>query len=108
MNYYYLLLLAIAFEVFGTTCMKLSQGFSKLLPSILIFVFYALSFFFLTLALKGIDVSISYAIWAGLGTAFITVIGIFWFKEPVNALKMVSLIVVVAEVIGLNLSDRMT
>jgi|SRR5450759_4621502 small multidrug resistance pump len=108
MNYYYLLLLAIVFEVFGTTCMKLSQGFSKLLPSILIFVFYALSFFFLTLALKGIDVSISYAIWAGLGTAFITVIGIFWFKEPVNALKMVSLIVVVAEVIGLNLSDRMT
>jgi small multidrug resistance pump len=108
MNYYYLLLLAIAFEVFGTTCMKLSQGFSKLLPSILIFVFYALSFFFLTLALKGIDVSISYAIWAGLGTAFITVIGIFWFKEPVNALKMVSLIVVVAGVIGLNLSDRIT
>jgi len=88
--------------------MKLSQGFSKLLPSILIFVFYALSFFFLTLALKGIDVSISYAIWAGLGTAFITVIGIFWFKEPVNALKMVSLIVVVAGVIGLNLSDRIT
>ena len=108
MNYYYLLLLAIAFEVFGTTCMKLSQGFSKLLPSILIFVFYALSFFFLTLALKGIDVSISYAIWAGFGTAFITVIGIFWFKELVNALKTVSLIVVVAGVIGLNLSDRMT
>ena len=108
MNYYYLLLLAIAFEVCGTTCMKLSQGFSKLLPSILIFVFYALSFFFFTLALKGIDVSISYAIWAGLGTALITVIGIFWFKEPVNALKMVSLIVVVAGVIGLNLSDRMT
>jgi small multidrug resistance pump len=108
MNYYYLLLLAIAFEVFGTTCMKLSQGFSKLLPSILIFAFYALSFFFLTLALKGIDVSISYAICAGLGTAFITVIGIFWFKEPVNALKMVSLIVVVAGVIGLNLSDRIT
>jgi small multidrug resistance pump len=107
MNNYYLLLLAIAFEVCGTTCMKLSQGFSKLLPSVLIFVFYALSFFFLTLALKGIDVSISYAIWAGLGTALITVIGIFWFKEPVNALKMVSLIVVVAGVIGLNLSDRM-
>ena len=88
--------------------MKFSQGFSKLLPSILIFVFYVLSFFFLTLALKGLDVSISYAIWAGLGTALITVIGIFWFKEPVNALKMVSLIIVVAGVIGLNLSDRMT
>lgn len=106
MNYYYLLLLAIAFEVCGTTCMKLSQGFSKLIPSILIFVFYAASFSVFTLALKRLDVSIAYAIWAGLGMALVTVIGIFWFKEPVNALKIVSLIVVVAGVIGLNLSDR--
>jgi small multidrug resistance pump len=108
MNYYYLLLLAIAFEVCGTTCMKLSNGFSKLIPSILIFVFYAASFSVFTLALKKIDVSIGYAIWAGLGTAIITVIGIFWFKEPVNALKMISLIVVIAGVIGLNLSGRIT
>ncbi len=62
---------------------------------------------FLLLALKRIDVSIAYAIWAGLGTALITVIGIFWFKEPVNALKIISLIVIVAGVIGLNLSDRL-
>ncbi len=86
--------------------MKLSQGFSKLIPSILIFVFYAASFSVFTLALKRIDVSIAYAIWAGLGTALIAVIGIFWFKEPVNALKIISLIVIVAGVIGLNLSDR--
>jgi len=108
MNYYYLLLLAITFEVCGTASMKLSQGFSKLLPSVLIFVFYAISFSLFTLALKKIDVSIAYAIWAGLGTALITVIGIFWFKEPVNALKIISLIIVVAGVIGLNLSDKMT
>jgi small multidrug resistance pump len=106
MNGYYLLLLAIAFEICGTTCMKLSQGFSKLIPSILIFVFYAASFSVFTLALKRIDVSIAYAIWAGLGTALIAVIGIFWFKEPINALKIISLIVIVAGVIGLNLSDR--
>lgn len=108
MNSYYLLLLAIVFEVSWTTCMKLSLGFSRLLPSILIFVFYGISFFFFTLALKGIDVSIAYAIWAGLGTALITVVGIFWFREPVNFLKMISLFVVVVGVIGLNLSDRMT
>lgn len=88
--------------------MKLSQGFSKLLPSILIFVFYGISFFFFTLALKGLDVSIAYAIWAGLGTALITVVGIFWFKEPINVLKMISLFVVVMGVIGLNLSDRIS
>lgn len=108
MNYNLLLLLAIGFEVCGTTCMKLSQGFSKLLPSILIFVFYGISFFFFTLALKGLDVSIAYAIWAGLGTALITVVGIFWFKEPINVLKMISLFVVVMGVIGLNLSDRIS
>lgn len=108
MNYYYLLLLAIVFEVCGTTCMKISEGFSKLVPSVLIFVFYAISFFFFTLALKGIDVSIAYAIWAGLGTALITVVGIFWFREPASALKLISLIVVVAGVIGLHLSEKVT
>jgi small multidrug resistance pump len=108
MNPYFLLLLAIGFEVCGTTCMKLSEGFSKLLPSILIFVFYALSFSLFTLVLRGIDVSIAYAIWAGLGVALITIVGIFWFKEPVNALKMISLFVVVAGVIGLNLSDKIS
>ncbi len=109
MNYYYtLLLLAIVFEVFGTTCMKLSEGFSKLLPSILIFVFYAISFTVFTFALKKLDVGIAYAIWAGLGTALITIVGIFWFREPVNALKMVSLLLVVIGVVGLNLSDRLS
>jgi small multidrug resistance pump len=88
--------------------MKLSQGFSRLLPSILIFVFYAISFFFFTLTLKVMDVSIAYAIWAGLGTALITSVGIFWFREPVSALKIISLFVVVIGVIGLNLSDRIT
>lgn len=106
MNYYYLLLLAIVFEICGTTCMKLSEGFSRLLPSILIFVFYAFSFFFFTLALKGIDVSIAYAIWAGLGTALITVIGISFFREPINALKMASLFFVIMGVVGLHLSDK--
>ena len=106
MNSHYLLLLAILFVVCGTTCMKLSQGFSKLLPSILIFVFYSVSFFLFTLALKGMDVSIAYAVWAGLGTALITVVGIFWFREPVNSVKIISLFIVVAGIIGLNLSDR--
>jgi small multidrug resistance pump len=108
MNYYYLLLLAIMFEVCGTTCMKLSEGFSKLIPSVLIFVFYATSFFFFTLALKRIDVSIAYAIWAGLGTVLITVVGIFWFREPASALKLVSIVLVISGVIGLHLSEKVT
>src|SRR3989338_1998353 len=68
------LLLAIVLEVCGTTSMKLSEGFAKLLPSILIFVFYGLSFASLTIALKSIDVSIAYAVWSGVGTALIAAI----------------------------------
>lgn len=101
-----MLLLGIIFEVFGTTCMKLSEGFARTIPSILIFVFYAISFTFVTFALKKIDVSVAYAIWAGFGTALITIIGIFWFKEPMNLLKMVSLFVVVIGIMGLHISDK--
>jgi small multidrug resistance pump len=98
------LVLAILLEVSGTTCMKLSEGFTRLAPSVLLFVFYALSFGMLTLALKKLDVSVAYAVWSGVGTALIAAIGVFWFKEPVTALKLISLGLIILGVIGLNLS----
>jgi small multidrug resistance pump len=98
------LILAILFEVLGTTSMKLSQGFSKTLPSILIFVFYGGCFSLLTLALKQIDVSLAYALWSGMGTALIAAIGILCFNEPLSLGKMLSLALIIAGVIGLNLS----
>jgi len=97
------LALAILLEVAGTTCMKLSDGFTKMLPSILLFVFYTLSFGMLTLALKRIDVSVAYAVWSGVGTALIATIGVLWFKEPMTALKLVSLALIIIGVVGLNL-----
>ena len=96
---------AIALEVAGTTCMKLSEGFAKLVPSILIFVFYALSFTALTIALKTIDVSVVYAIWSGIGTALIATIGILYFKESVTILKFASIGLIIIGVVGLNLSS---
>ncbi len=99
------LVLAIVFEVLGTTCMKVAYGFTKLLPSILIFVFYGMSLVFLTLALKGIEVSIAYAFWAALGTALVAMIGIVWFRESVSALKIVSLALIIVGVVGLHLSQ---
>lgn len=95
---------AIVLEVAGTTCMKLSEGFAKLVPSILIFVFYALSFTALTIALKTIDVSVVYAIWSGIGTALIATIGILYFKESVTILKFASIGLIIIGVVGLNLS----
>jgi small multidrug resistance pump len=100
----FFLSLAIVSEVMGTTCMKLSMGFTRLLPSIFMFVFYIISLCSLTFALKKIEVSTAYAIWSGLGTALISVIGILWFQELVSTSKMVSLGLVIAGVIGLNLS----
>ncbi|HZM89424.1 MAG TPA: multidrug efflux SMR transporter [Blastocatellia bacterium] len=96
--------LAILLEVSGTTCMKLSEGFTKTVPSILLFVFYTLSFGMLTLALKKLDVSIAYAVWSGVGTALIATIGVLWFKEPATAMKLVSLGLIILGVVGLNLS----
>lgn len=101
------LILAILFEVSGTTSMKLSEGFTKFWPSVLLFAFYTLSFTSLTFALKTIDVSIAYAIWSGLGTITITMIGIFWFNEPGNAIKFASIALIIIGVVGLNLSERL-
>lgn len=104
MQYWFYLAGAIVLEAAGTTSMKLSDGFTKLVPSILIFLFYAASFVALTFALKGIDVSLAYAIWSGIGTVIIVTIGIVYFQEPATALKLVSIGLIVLGVVGLKLS----
>ncbi|MEH1968244.1 DMT family transporter [Nostoc sp.] len=102
--FWFFLSLAIVSEVTGTTCMKLSAGFTRLLPSIAMAIFYCISLTSLTFALKKIDVSVAYAIWSGVGTALIAIIGIFWFREPANIFKILSLALIIFGVIGLNLS----
>ncbi len=105
MTSWFYLFLAIVLEVAGTTCMKLSDGFARLLPSIGVAVFYVASLAGLTMALKQIPVSIAYAVWAGLGTAIISVIGFWYFKEPVTAVKLLSIALIVGGVTGLHLSN---
>lgn len=99
------LILAILFEVSGTTCMKLSEGFTKIVPSVLIFVFYGLCFTFLTFALKKLEVSVAYAVWAGLGTILVALIGIIWFRESATFIKLVSISLIIIGVIGINASQ---
>ena len=101
-----ILALTIAFEVLGTTLMKLSQGFTVLWPSIGVFVCYGIAIAGLNLALKHIELSIAYAIWSGAGTAATAVIGIMVFREPATALKLASLALVIAGVVGLQLASR--
>jgi small multidrug resistance pump len=97
-----LLALAIVLEVTGTTNMKLSEGFSRVLPSVFVFVFYGLSIGALTLALNRIEVSVAYAVWSGMGTALVAVVGMLVFKEPVTAARLMALGLIVAGVVILN------
>jgi small multidrug resistance pump len=106
MSNWLFLLGAIIAEVAGTTSMKLSSGFSSLVPSVLMFVFYAASLGSLTLAIRTIEVSVAYAIWSGLGTALIAVSGYIFFKESVDAMKVASISLIIIGVVGLNLSTR--
>jgi small multidrug resistance pump len=100
------LVLAIVLEVSGTTCMKVAQGFTRLVPSVLMFVCYGLSIASLTLALKRIEVSVAYAVWSAVGTGLIAAIGIIWFRETMNLLKGISLALIILGVVGLHLSQR--
>ena len=98
------LTLAILSEVAGTTCMKLSAGFTKSIPSALMWLFYGVCFYFLTLTLKKVDVSVAYAIWSGVGTALIATVGVLYFREPMSILKVVGIVAIIGVVVALNMS----
>lgn len=98
------LLLAVGFEVCGTTSMRLSNGLTKLLPSVLIFVFYVLSFIFATMATKYIKLAVMYAIWSGIGIVAITFIDLFLFKEKINTMEIFGLALILAGSIVLRIA----
>ena len=103
MLYWFFLAVAILLEVAGTMCMKLSDGFTRLIPSLMLFVFYAFSFMALTVSLKRIDLSIAYSVWAGVGTALVALVGIVCFREPLTVVKSVSICLIIIGVVGLYL-----
>lgn len=106
MNSWLYLLLAITLEVTGTIFLKLSDGFTKVLPSVAMLFFYALGLTVLAMALKKIDIGVAYAVWSGLGTALIATIGIFWFQEPFTIIKIISIGLIILGVIGLNVGGQ--
>jgi small multidrug resistance pump len=101
-----LLIVAIVLEVAGTTNMKLSEGFSKLVPSVLVLFFYALSIIALTFAVNRLDVSVAYAVWSGMGTALVAVIGLWYFQESLTSVKVVALGLIVVGVVMLHLTSE--
>jgi small multidrug resistance pump len=96
--------IAIAAEVAGTVALKYTDGFTKAGPSAIVVLGYGLSFWMLALVLRDMPLGLTYAVWAAVGTALIAAIGIVAFGEPATALKLASLGLIIAGVVGLNLA----
>ncbi|MFE9382951.1 DMT family transporter [Streptomyces sp. NPDC007025] len=100
---YVTLAAAILAEVLGTTAMKYSEGFSRLVPSLLTAAGYLVAIVLLAHTLKSMSVGTAYAIWSGAGTAAIALIGMVFIGESVTAAKILGLLLVICGVVVLNL-----
>ncbi|MET9863754.1 multidrug efflux SMR transporter [Streptomyces smyrnaeus] len=94
---------AILAEILGTTSMKYSDGFTKLVPTLITAAGYLVAFVLLAQALKSMPVGTAYAIWSGAGTAAIALIGVVFIGESVTAAKILGLLLVICGVVVLNL-----
>jgi len=108
MNPYVLLGAAILAEVIGTTSLKLSQGFSRPLPSLGVLVGYGAAFYLLSLTLEELPVGAVYATWAALGIVCIAAIGVVAFDEQVDAAGVVGVLLIIAGVYVLNIVSSMS
>ncbi|WP_405341018.1 DMT family transporter [Fibrobacter sp.] len=104
---YLFLFLAIVAEAGGTTLLKMSEQFTKLVPSIFSILCYLASLYLLSLCLRGIPISIAYATWSALGIALITISGIVFFKQMPDLGAIIGLILIISGVAVLNLFSKM-
>ena len=100
-----LLFAAIFLEVVGTTFLKISEGFTKPYPTAIMLAAYIGGFYLLSIVIKTMEVGMVYAIWSGVGTALIAIIGVLWFKDVMTLQKAVSIVIIIIGVIGLNLGQ---
>lgn len=103
--YWALLLFGILLDVAGTIAIRISDGLARPRWSWLALFLYGSSLIPFGIALKRIDIGVGFAIWSALEIVLITSIGIFWFREAANPMKIVSLALILAGVVTLNLSS---
>jgi small multidrug resistance pump len=101
---YLYLLGAIAAEIFSTSSLKNTEGFTRLWPSLACAAGYIVSFLALSQAVKGVEVGVAYAIWSGLGTAAIVAIGAAYLGEPITLTKITGITLIIAGVVTLNVT----
>ena len=100
---YAYLLIAILSVVLATSMLKASDGFTKLIPSIVTFIGYSVSFYFLSMVLKYIPMGISYAIWSGLGIVLISIVGLLVFKQELDMPGIFGMVLIISGVIVIHL-----
>ena len=98
-----LLALAIGFEVLGTSLLKYSDGFTRILPAVGSMLSFWACFALFALAMRSIPLGVVYAIGAGMGIVLVTVIAAFWFEEPVSPLKLLFVGMILVGTVGLRL-----
>ena len=105
MDSWVLLAVAGLFEISWAVGLKYTEGFSRLLPSVLTILGSVASFVFLSLALKRLPLSIAYAVWTGMGIAGTSVLGVFLFREAFSLGKLFFIGLIVAGIVGLRLNS---
>jgi small multidrug resistance pump len=101
-----LLLLAIGSEVIGTSCLKLSEGFSKPIPTVVVLVAYATAMLLLSRVVQTIPLGITYALWSGIGIVAIVLVGLFAYKQVPSPGQLVGIATITAGVIIVNLTGK--
>jgi len=97
------LIVAITGEVIGTTALKASDGFTRLGPSVLVVIGYAVAFYFLALVLRTVPLGVTYAVWSGVGVAAVTLIGWLVYGQRLDLPAILGIGLIVAGVLVLNL-----
>ncbi len=100
------LVVAVCGEVVGTTALQSSEGFSKLLPSLVVLVGYGVAFYFLSLTLDKIPVGISYALWSGIEIVLISIIAWLYLGQRLDAAAMMGIGLIIAGVAVINLFSK--
>ena len=105
MKAWLILLAAGLLEIFWATGLRFTDGFSRLVPSVIVLVVAWVSFYLLAVAMREIPMGTAYAVWTGIGAAGVAVLGIPWFKEPASAVRLFFLAMIVIGIIGLKWSS---
>jgi len=108
MHPYVLLAAAIISELFGTTALKLSDGFSKPLPSVAVVVGYGIAFYLVSLTLEELPIGVVYGTWAALGIVGVAAIGVVVFEEPVDLAGVLGILCILVGVYAVNVLSDMS